>query len=85
MNDALQQSVTNALPNHAVTASVFTASSWLGTLLGILTPIVGFTATVLGIIWMVRINRKKESILDKESKLLDLQIAEHRERGNAEN
>ena len=84
MNAELQQSATDVLSKSVGAASAFTASAWVTTLLGWLTPVVGFAATVLGICFMIYLNKKKYKIMEKESLLLDLQIAEHRKREDEE-
>jgi len=80
MNGQLEQSATDALSKSAWIASGGTTSAWIATLLGYLTPIVGFLATVVGIIFMIVLHKKRKKIMEKESTLLDLQIAEHRRR-----
>lgn len=80
MNEQLQQSATDALSKSAWVASGGTTSAWVATWLGYLTPVVGFAATVFGIIFMIVLHKKRKGIMEKESTLLDLQIAEHRRR-----
>jgi len=80
MNGQLQQNATDALLKPALIASGGTTSAWVATWLGYLTPIIGSLATVVGIIFMIVLHKKRKKIMDKESTLLDLQIAEHRRR-----
>ena len=76
MNAELQRSASDALSQNAGTATVFTLSTGVASVLGWLTPVVGLIATSLGVVSMVIIikNNRKKSVL------LDYQIAEHRKR-----
>ncbi len=80
MNEQLQQSAPDALSLSAWIASGGTTSAWVATWLGYLTPIVGFAATVFGIVSLIAIHKRRAKNLEKESTLLDLQIEEHRRR-----
>ncbi len=80
MTPELEQSATDALLKPAWIALGGTTSAWMATWLGYLTPVVGFLSLVVGIIFMVVIHKRRAKNLDKQSTLLDLQIAEHRKR-----
>ena len=80
MNGQLRESATDALLKPAWIALGGTTSAWVATWLGYLTPVVGFVSLVVGIIFMVVIHKRRAKNLDKQSTLLDLQIAEHRRR-----
>ena len=84
MNEQLQQSAPDALSLSAWIASGGTTSAWVATWLGYLTPFVGFAATLIGIIFMVVLHKKRKNIMNKEATLLDLQRAEHRRRATDE-
>ncbi len=76
MNEGLRQSAQDVLNNHAGTATAYTLSSGVASVLGWLTPVVGLLATSLGVVsmWIIIKNNRKKSTL------LDMQIEEHRAR-----